>query len=359
MHMQLPMKTNPSHSCPCGHRNPLHCILPPFILDQMLDSGNSKVRKIAKDNLQAAAAFRAIRSVTPTRSLSLLGATSSGKYREVYDAKNKTGLPGKLVRIEGGAKSKDPAVNEAYDGAGDTYDFFFSVLGRDSLDGHGLRLKSSVHVEKNLSNAFWNGSQMAYGDGDGIAFDRFTKSLDVIAHELTHGVVSYSADLVYQDEPGALNEHFADVFGTLVKQWRKKQPVSKADWLIGNDLIIPAPTRKAIRSMAAPGTAFQNDPDIGSDPQPMHYSKRYKGSDDYGGVHINSGIPNHAFYLAAMKLGGQAWSTVGPIWYEALTTRLNQTSSFNDLRNETIDLAKAANAATHTAVKAAWKAVGL
>lgn len=349
------MKTH----CKLCERNPLHCILPPHVLDRMLDHTDKKIREIARENLGAAAAMRAVRSVMPTRSLTALGGLSSGKYREVYDAKNMTGLPGKLVRAEGGKKSKDKTVNQAYDGAGDTYDFYKTVLGRDSLDGQGLRLVSTVHVGEDFNNAFWNGSQMAYGDGDGQVFVPFTRSLDVIGHELSHGVVSYTADLVYQGEPGALNEHFADVFGSLVKQWKKKQTVATANWLIGEDIVTKAATRTALRSMAAPGTAHKNDEFLGTDPQPWHYTKRYKGSKDYGGVHINSGIPNHAFYLAAMALGGSAWSTVGPIWYEALTTRLTQTSTFKELRKATIDIAGKTSAAAKAAVTAAWAKVGV
>lgn len=350
---------NASSSCEGCRRNPLHCIIPPYVIDHLTEHPDPKVRKDARESLAQSAAFRAIRSVTPTRSLSLLGVISGGKHREVYDAKNKTGLPGQLVRTEGGPATGDAAADEAYEGAGDTYDFYKKVLKRDSLDDHGLKLVSSVHVGSKFDNAFWNGSQMAYGDGNGVYFQRFTRSLDVIGHELTHGVVSYTADLVYQDEPGALNEHFADVFGTLVKQWKKGQTVLKANWLIGEDVVVKAPTRKAIRSMADPGTAFKNDPYLGDDPQPKHYTARYKGSGDNGGVHINSGIPNHAFYLAAMALGGKAWTTVGPIWYEALTTRLTQTSTFADLRDATIALAQAKNATTAKAVKAAWQKVGV
>jgi Zn-dependent metalloprotease len=348
-----------STSCSCGHRDPLHCIIPPYIVDRLLDHADRKVRRIARDNLTAGATFRAIRTVSPTRSLSLLGAVATGRYREIYDAQHRQGLPGRLVRVEGGKKSGDPAVDEAYAATGYTYDYYRAVHGRNSLDDHGLKLLSSVHVGQDFDNAFWNGSQMAFGDGDGVLFKRFTRSLDVVGHELTHGVVSYTADLVYQDEPGALNEHFADVFGSLVKQWRRKQPVTKANWLVGEDIIVPATTRRAIRSLADPGNAFRDDPLLGDDPQPKHYRDRHTGGDDNGGVHINSGIPNHAFYLAAMALGGQAWKTVGPIWYQALTTRLAQNSSFADLRNATVALGKAAGATTYHALRTAWKTVGL
>jgi Zn-dependent metalloprotease len=172
-----------------------------------------------------------------------------------------------------------------------------------------------------------------YGDGDGTVFSRFTASIDVVGHELTHGVVQHTSGLEYYGESGALNEHFADVFGTLVRQHRKKQAVKKADWLVGKEIMVPAPTRKALRSLAAPGTAYLNDPFLGDDPQPSHYAKRYTGTGDYGGVHINSGIPNHAFYLAATAAGGRAWQTVGPIWYQAMLNLL-PTSDFADLANQ-------------------------
>jgi Zn-dependent metalloprotease len=159
---------------------------------------------------------------------------------------------------------------------------------------------------------------MDYGDGDGIVFDRFTRSLDVVGHELTHGVVTFTANLDYEDQPGALNEHFADVMGILVRQWRKNQSAAKASWLIGAELLKPAPTRRALRDMAAPGTAYVDDPDLGTDPQPKHMDDFYDGPDDNGGVHINSGILNHAFFKVATALGGKAWEKAGRIWYEAL-----------------------------------------
>ena len=349
-------------TCSCGHRNPLHCILPPYLLDHLLEHEDKAVRQIARDNMVAAAEMRAVRSVLPSiRPMSMAALSSAGKYREVYDANHQptSVLPGTLVRSEGQPKTGDPAADEAYDYAGVTYDYYKAVHGRDSLDNHGLRLVSSVHVGVNFNNAFWNGAQMAYGDGDGTIFQRFTKALDVVGHELTHGVVSNTADLIYQGESGALNEHFADVFGTLIKQKKAGQTVDKADWLIGKEVITPAPTRKAIRNMSAPGTAYVNDPLLGTDPQPSHYTKRYKGSGDNGGVHINSGIPNYAFFLAATALKGNAWLTAGPVWYEVLTTRLVRTSNFKDMARETIDVAGKSGAGVKTAVKAAWKKVGL
>ncbi|MEQ1751531.1 MAG: peptidase M4 family protein, partial [Prosthecobacter sp.] len=197
----------------------IHCILPPFLLETMAASKNPKVRAIALGNIAAAASFRSHRrvmSVMPTMAVN--ASPSQKKHRLVYDMAGASfPLPGALIRSEGGKASKDKAINEAYNHSGTTYDFYSKLFGRNSLDDNGMSLISSVHVADfnggSMSNAFWDGTQMAYGDGDGIIFKAFTKSLDVVGHELTHGVVSFTSNLVYQDEPGALNEHYADVFG--------------------------------------------------------------------------------------------------------------------------------------------------
>jgi Zn-dependent metalloprotease len=265
------------------------------------------------------------------------------------------------VRPEGGKATGDPAADEAYKFSGKTWDFYYKILNRNSLDDQGLKLVSSVHAGTGYDNAFWDGVQMVYGDGDGIIFERFTRSIDVVGHELTHGVVQHTCGLIYFAEPGALNEHFTDVFGTLVRQYAKKQSVTQADWLIGAEILVKAPTRTALRSMKDPGSAFTNDPDLGDDPQPKHYSKRYTGGADNGGVHINSGIPNYAFYLAATDLGGKAWTRAGKVWYKAMLNLLPQ-STFADCARET--RAEAANlfpadSAVAKAVDQAWKQVGL
>jgi len=349
-------------------RNPLHCILPPYILRKLAESANELLRKLALDNIAASAQARIMRVLTSLQPTLLAAATGTPgkKNRIIYTMRNRRPLPflmpGKRVRAEGEPKSADPAVNEAYDYSGQTYDFFRKIFDRNSLDGRGMPLISSVHVDDRYNNAFWNGQQMAYGDGDEIIFTRFTKSLDVVGHELTHGVVSHTCDLEYQGEPGALNEHFADVFGCLVRQWRKKQKPSNAKaWLIGAELFIPAPTRRALRDLANPGTAFQNDPDLGDDPQPGHIDDKYTGDDDNGGVHVNSGIPNKAFTLVAKKLGGSAWVKPGLIWYKTML-KLTKTSNFQDCATETFETAGAEfgpDSAEQKAVKEAWAAVGI
>lgn len=342
--------------------NPIHCILPPYVLDHMAQSTDELIRRLAIENLVVSAAIRAARSViTEVTSFAVMPSPTAKKHRLIYDMKMGPQflLPGTLVRSEGDPKQTDPAVNEAYDHSGTTYDFYLKVLGRNSLDGQGMTLVSSVHLGKKFNNAFWNGEQMAYGDGDAVIFQRFTKALDVVGHELTHGVVTHTSNLRYQDESGALNEHFADVFGSMIKQWKKKQTVDKASWLIGDEILVPAPTRRALRDMANPGTAFKNDPAMGNDQQPADYAHRYKGTADNGGVHYNSGIPNRAFYLTAKAIGGNSWDVAGKIWYKALQ-QLGNASQFKDCAQITRQIAQSDYGAPEVkAVKEAWAAVGL
>jgi Zn-dependent metalloprotease len=197
---------------------------------------------------------------------------------------------------------------------------------------------------------------MAYGDGDDTIFIRFTRSLDVVGHELTHGVVSHTSNLEYRNESGALNEHFADVFGSLVKQWKKKQTAAKADWLIGPDIMGPGTQAKSLRTFKE-GKAYENDPNLGTDPQPKHLSGKYTGPSDSGGVHINSGIPNHAFFLVATALGGSAWVKAGDIWYRTMLA-LNPHSDFLQMVEMSTQMAAAVGTTEEKAVAKAWKAVG-
>ena len=348
--------------CSC-QRNGLFCIIPPYMLETLASSPDSKVRKFAVDAIETSADARATRRVMREMpAMATMAAPLGKKNRLVYDAQHKgmTALPGKLVRSEGQPKVADVAINEAYDYSGVTYDFYMKRFARNSLDGNGMSLISSAHLGVNLNNAFWNGLQMSYGDGDGNIFVRFTKSLDIVGHELTHGVISHECNLVYQGEPGALNEHLADVFGILVRQWKKKHTAKKSDWLIGKDIMGPGTTAKALRDFG-PGKAYQNDPFLGTDPQPKHMSNKYKGSSDNGGVHINSGIPNHAFYLFSQAVGGNAWDIPGAIWYEAMQ-KLSSNSQFADMvaTTDMITVAKhGANSSNHKALTNAWKAVGL
>ncbi|KAB5518844.1 metalloprotease [Coniochaeta sp. 2T2.1] len=228
-------------------------------------------------------------------------------WRAVYDAQhttNERGLPGKVVRVEGQKASKDKAVNEAYDNVGKVLEFYLSIFKWKSIDNNNMHVLSSVHFAKNYENAFWDPErmQMVFGDGGDFLFD-FTKCIDVIGHELTHAVTEHTSPLDYQGQSGALNEHVSDVFGIMVKQKVEDETADKADWLIGEGCLLPGIKGVSLRSMKAPGTAY-DDPRMGKDPQPDNFKDYYKTTEDVGGVHIFSGIPNKAFYLAS---AGQVW----------------------------------------------------
>jgi Zn-dependent metalloprotease len=320
----------------------------------------------AEARIRAAATMRHTARIAEDRSHALIrpagaAAPLPAKRRIVYDAHHKQTLPGKLVMADGNAVSSDVEAMEAFDGCGVTYDFFDKIFGRKSVDDKGQQLISTVHYGRNFDNAMWNGRQMVYGDGDGKLFNRFTIAQDVIAHELTHGVTQNTAALEYQGQSGALNEHLSDAFGIMVKQWMLGLIASQSDWLIGKGLLGPRVRGKAIRSMKAPGTAY-DDPVLGRDPQPAHMRNYVTTVDDNGGVHINSGIPNHAFYLIAIRLGGNAWVVPGRIWYVVLTTMLFPHAGFQDFASATVVAAGAEYGVGSTiqmTVAQAWSEVGL
>lgn len=337
---------------------PICYILPPYIGDQIIINGDSTQRDWALENLRASEQFRGRRqAIGAVRFM----AAANEKRRTIYDAATQSDLPGKIVRGEGDAETSDVTVNEAYDGSGITYDFYSEVFERNSIDGDGMRIDSTVHYNQRYNNAFWNGSQMVYGDGDGDLFNRFTISIDVIGHELTHGVTQNSAALEYRGQSGALNESFSDVFGSMIKQRHLNQTADQADWLIGQGLLTSKISGTALRSMKAPGTAY-DDKVLGKDPQPDHMSKLYTGTRDNGGVHINSGVPNRAFYLVATEIGGNSWEKAGKIWYTALTERLQSNADFQQAAQVTTAIAGelyGADSAEQKAVQNAWKTVGV
>ncbi|MFB7245629.1 M4 family metallopeptidase [Streptomyces populi] len=258
----------------------------------------------------------------------------------------------------------DVSANRAFDGLGATRDFYKAVFNRDSIDGRGMRLTAFVHYDKRYNNAFWDGHQMVFGDGDGKMFSDFTGSVDVIGHELAHGVTENTAGLEYHNQSGALNESMSDVFGSLVKQWSLKQSADEADWLIGPEIFTPGIDADALRSMKAPGHAYDNDL-FGKDPQPDNMENYIKLPDnemgDFGGVHFNSGIPNKAFYLTAVRVGGFAWEAPGLIWYESLKASHAETQ-FQEFANTTYRKAAELfgdDSAEQLAVLAAWQDVGI
>lgn len=282
--------------------------------------------------------------------------------RETYDAKSSetpAGGLGQLVRREGQAPIGDAAVDAAHDNAGLVHEFYATVLGRDSIDGRGMQIKSVAHFGSSLNNAFWDGEKMMYGDGDGKTFSPLSGALDVVAHEITHGITEHTASLAYRNQSGALNESWSDVLGELVEQWAENRQgfgspdaAKGADWLIGEDVFTPGVAGDALRSMKNPGAAYKGDP------QPGHMRDYKRMSTDNGGVHVNSGIPNKAAYEAATRIGGEK---LAKIWYTALTDHLKPQSSFADAAAATLAAASKlyGEGAESQAVLDAWKSVGI
>lgn len=345
----------------------IFCILPPHMLKEIAENGTEAQSEKALAMLESGESFRAQRSLRAEIEALVRAPGSPVKQRQVHDAQNGTSLPGSLVRGEGYPPSGDPAVDEAYDGSGATFDLYQEVYERNSIDDRGMQLVSTVHYDQSYDNAFWNGQQMVYGDGDEDLpvdqrlFNRFTIALGVIGHELTHGVTQFTANLAYFTQSGALNESMSDVFGSLVKQRARNQTAAQADWLIGEGLFTENVNGAAIRSLKAPGTAY-DDPVLGKDPQPWHMNDYQNVPYDNGGVHINSGIPNHAFYLTALEIGGFAWEKAGRIWYVTLRDKLRSTSQFLNAAQLTYQTAGelyGANSLEQQAVRKGWEAVGL
>ncbi|MDQ6621483.1 MAG: M4 family metallopeptidase [Pseudomonadota bacterium] len=339
-------------------------ILPPNVLRSIAQNGDPAQRLAALDTLAIDQTVRLARATyqlleTGSRRVTMTSA-SPAEQRTIYDAQGQEALPGRVMRSEGSPASRDTSINEAYDGLGATFDFFAQAYDRNSIDDEGLHLDATVHYGHRYDNAFWNGQQMVFGDGDGDLFNRFTIALDVLGHELTHGVTGDEAHLVYTGQAGALNESVSDVFGSLVKQYAHKQNAADADWLIGQGLFTAKVHGVALRSLKAPGTAF-DDPVLGKDEQPTHMRNFVNTSADNGGVHINSGIPNHAFYLAAVAIGGFAWEKTGRIWYETVRDkRLKPTATFVQFARLTVQNARHLFGATErNAVVEAWHAVGV
>ncbi|ACM36088.1 extracellular metalloprotease precursor protein [Allorhizobium ampelinum S4] len=227
----------------------------------------------------------------------------------VYTCNNGMTLPG--VQIANPGSSTDAQVKTTFDTTTGVEQFYSSVFKRNSIDGNGMTILSSVHYGRDYNNAFWNGSQMAYGDGDGEIFTPFCESADVVGHELTHGITQYTLGLDYENQPGGLNESLSDVFGSMFKQWTKDQNADEADWLIGNDILGPTARQKytCLRDMANPEASHCMAEQI------SHFSDYRDGMDP----HESSGIANRAFYLAATRIGGKSWDKAGQIWYDALT----------------------------------------
>ena len=322
--------------------------IPPYLLDKVAASADEHVARCGHRTREIDAGLRAARETAAAQAV-----TRAGAAWEVYSAGNGSTLPGTPVRSAGEPEAGDPAVDEAAVGLTESL-AFLADLGRASYDGKGAGVVATVHYEQDYDNAFWDGTQLVFGDGDGKVFGRFTRPIDVLGHELSHAVTQYTADLTYSGQSGALNESVSDCFGSCVKQRHLGQDTAAADWLIGEGIFLPGVHGRALRSMKAPGTAY-DDPTLGKDPQVASMADYVDTSDDNGGVHINSGIPNKAFYLAATAIGGTSWAGAGRIWYAALTSGVAAGATFADFAQATVDAA-----GPHAAAVAdAWAQVGV
>lgn len=344
--------------------NPVFCtIVPPHVLVELARADHPRRSTAARRTLEHDALQRTRRRITTIRGLVPAAAAppSDKPRRTIYDARHQETLPGTKVHSEGDGPASDATVNRAHAGLGATFQLFLDAYRRHSIDGAGLPLDATVHYGQEYANAFWDGERMVFGDGDGELFLDFTIPVDVIGHELTHGVTQYTANLEYFGQSGALNESVSDVFGALIKQHTLGQTADQADWLIGAGLLGPDVSGEALRSMKEPGTAYDDDV-LGKDPQPGHMDDYVRTSQDNGGVHINSGIPNRAFYLAATEIGGNAWEKAGQVWYDVLTGgELAADAKFEDFARLTVAAAHArfGDGEEHKAVRDAWTEVGV
>ena|GEM_PF-456306 len=279
--------------------------------------------------------------------------------RRIFSCAWSATVPGVLMRVEGQPPCEDAETNRAFDAAGTVHAFLRDAFERDSIDGRGMHLIGSVHYRNDYDNAFWDGAQMVYGDGDGVVIAGYTTSIDITGHELAHGMLHSEWDLVYRGETGALTESLADVFGSLVKQHAAGQTVDEADWLIGSQLFTENVAAMGLRSLRRPGYAY-DDPALGGrDPQVAHMRDFVRLRRDDGGVHLNSGIPNHAFYQFARALGGHAWDRAGHVWYDAVRSGLPPRCDFATFANATRTAARRHGAKTTAALRDAWAAVGV
>lgn len=335
------------------HNKRICFIVPSRLLEKKIKEGTPEQRDRALYTLKISQLIRGQR-IANARTRTPSVAAHEEMRREVYDMKNsenESGLPGKLVQQENGRDTGDQDADNCYKGTGNVYKFYKEVFNRNSIDNHGMPMISSVHFAKDFDNAFWNGRQMVYGDGDGLSFKKHELAAlqDVTGHEMTHGVTNFTSNLDYDGESGGLNESMSDCFGIMILQWVNKQTVDNAHWLIGEGLMVDG---KALRSMKDPGTANPDDDQI------KNYRDYRAGMD----VHQTSGIGNYAFYLACKNAGGYSWDKIGKVWFITNTTRLQHNSGFQDTANNTFDVSGSLfgeGSKEQKAVHDAWQQAGL
>jgi Zn-dependent metalloprotease len=336
------------------HYEAVCCFVPDYVFEQVITDGTREEKEKAIHMLKISERLRSQRHFITAIEPKRFGvAGHAGKRRIVYDMHNigdDNLLPGDPVRYEDSKDTGNSDVDKCFNHTGSVYDFYNQIFSRNSIDGEGMVLYSSVHFDEDLDNAFWNGRQMTYGDGGGgsMKAGRLT-DLIVVAHELTHGVTQYEANLAYSGQPGGLNESMSDVFAIMCDQWVNKETVNDSHWLIGKDIMVRG---DALRNMKNPGTAHPGDRQV------SHVRDYREGM----GPHQSSGIPNKAFYTASMKVGGNSYESIGMIWYMALKDRLSRYSQFQDAANHTYSIAGeffGEGSKEQEAVASGWSEVGV
>ena len=347
-----------TRAAPSGRYRPVCCfIVPPDVLQRYSRDGSlpDATRKAMRDSYLETERLRGLREAhriatlrDPRRFESLLGAVAHIPVQHLYDCKKRKNLPGTPV-----ANPTTGGFKTVFDTTAKVADFYRTVLGRNSVDNKGFDLVSSLHYDKNYDNAFWNGQQMVYGDGDGQVFGEMYLSPDVIGHELTHGVTQNESALRYEGESGALNESISDVFGAVFNQWLNGWQAGDArGWLIGAGIMAAPAIAKGytcLRDMVTPGAKRCLSP------QPDSYGK----IDPTADVHDNSGVPNRAFALFASAVGGEAWADPIKVWYDTCTNRqLRADATFSEFAALTVASAtRRGGPALAAKCNAAWRQV--
>lgn len=323
-----------------------------FIPDHILASiGDTKSQKLSEILRCKRSGFKKTISNMFNRTLDAV----TGRNRETYNCTHTTDLPGTLVLKENSPLTTDDlVVNAGHVNSSTVYAFYASIFNRNSLDDKGMKIMSSVHYDQNYNNAFWNGQEMVYGDGDGKFFIELTRGLDVCAHEMSHAVTQFTCNLWYLGQSGALNESFSDVMGICCKHWANKEfDPSTANWLMGDAIVGPNFPGKAIRS-------FKDEKAYDGDNQPKNMKNYVYTSSDSMGVHTNSGIPNHQFYLLCNILNKPSYDMPAQIAYRAHTKYMKSWSGFKDYAKAQVRAATELYGATAAqAVKEAWAQVSI
>ncbi|SYX86343.1 M4 family metallopeptidase [Paenibacillus alvei] len=310
--------------------------IPEYVLKELADRGNVNAQKTLEK--MKLIENKVEKEKKNTQGINLLHSSNIAE-RLIYDSENTDQFKRKLVRREEDPPTSDEVVKIMFDFCGKTLEYLKNKLHRNSIDDQGMDIIANVHYfDGELNNAFYfpEIKQLAFGDGDGTSFKNFAKSIDVVAHEIAHGVTHHLNQLEYERQSGALNEHFSDVIGTAVQQFAKGQTAETADWLIGDEIVGPLWPGKALRSMKAPGTAYDGDRQV------AHFNDfdpNLSLDDDNGGVHYYSGIPNKAFFLTAVKIGTD---NAAFLWYTAWHNRaiIHPRATFKEALQAILEAAK-------------------